>query len=742
MSNAESKTLSAVLNDKQIHLLFQANVDSLFKTHADVWNFIRSYFEKNMELPPAELVVTNFRDFDIDRNIGTTKHHIDELRAEHLRDSLTNVVRVAASQINSGESLEALNTLIAKTSDLKRLTSDVRDIDISDYEDAISFFNEQAKMKALGFSGIKTNLKGFDDFLPSGISPGHFGILLAFPSIGKPATIDTMIATPNGWKRNGDLVVGDYVIGSDGKPTKVIAINDQGVLDAYRVTLSDGGSVVVGPDHDWTVYSRDTWHKSKNTFIKTTTELLESGLFYNDNRIPRRNVPLYKWFLPIVSPVEYESAELPVDPYTIGILIGDGSMTRETVYFTTNDEFCAEEIQRRMPDCIIKKNLGGTAQRYSITPRFMEKMRLLNLDHDSHQKRVPMQYMVASKEQRLDLLRGLMDSDGSVQKNNRAFFFSSNKGLAEDVQQLVWSLGGVASIRFSDRSASNKSIEYRVAISMEDNPFLLPRKAEKYSPRPWFRAIKSIEKIGQEEMRCITVDAKDSLYVTEDYIVTHNSWLALYLAVQAWKQGKKSLIVSLEMTESEVRNRIYTIMGEGRFSHRKISNGSMDIDEFRQWAEKKFDNMPPFYVVSSDGLGDVSPSVIRGKIDQYKPDIVFVDYIQLMQPNSKTDNEVVRIKNISRELKILAISEQVPIIAIASATPEDATDMNSAPSLGQVAWSKQLAYDADFVLALGRQAGSTILECVFRKNRHGFLGEFLIDVEFDSGRFRYKDIDL
>ena len=196
------------------------------------------------------------------------------------------------------------------------------------------------------------------------------------------------------------------------------------------------------------------------------------------------------------------------------------------------------------------------------------------------------------------------------------------------------------------------------------------------------------------------------------------------------------------MTESEVRNRIYTIMGEGRFSHRKISNGSMDIDEFRQWAEKKFDNMPPFYVVSSDGLGDVSPSVIRGKIDQYKPDIVFVDYIQLMQPNSKTDNEVVRIKNISRELKILAISEQVPIIAIASATPEDATDMNSAPSLGQVAWSKQLAYDADFVLALGRQAGSTILECVFRKNRHGFLGEFLIDVEFDSGRFRYKDIDL
>ena len=128
MSSAESKTISAVLNDKQIHLLFQANVDSLFKTHSDVWNFIRTYFEKNMEMPPADLVVENFRDFDIDRNVGTTKHHLEELRSDHLKDSLTNIVRVAATQINSGQSVDALNTLISKTSDLKRLTSDVRDI--------------------------------------------------------------------------------------------------------------------------------------------------------------------------------------------------------------------------------------------------------------------------------------------------------------------------------------------------------------------------------------------------------------------------------------------------------------------------------------------------------------------------------------------------------------------------------------------------------------------------------------
>jgi replicative DNA helicase len=152
--------------------------------------------------------------------------------------------------------------------------------------------------------------------------------------------------------------------------------------------------------------------------------------------------------------------------------------------------------------------------------------------------------------------------------------------------------------------------------------------------------------------------------------------------------------------------------------------------------------MSPFYVVSTDGTGEITPAVIRAKIDQYGPDIVFVDYIQLMQPNTKTDNEVVRIKNISRELKVLAVSEGVPIVAIASATPDDVTDMSSPPSLGQVAWSKQLAYDADFVLSLGRSQGSNILTCVFRKNRHGFLGEFIIDIDFDSGKFVYKEVKI
>jgi replicative DNA helicase len=112
-----------------------------------------------------------------------------------------------------------------------------------------------------------------------------------------------------------------------------------------------------------------------------------------------------------------------------------------------------------------------------------------------------------------------------------------------------------------------------------------------------------------------------------------------------------------------------------------------------------------------------------------------------MSPNQKSDNETVRMKNLSRELKLMAISEEVPIIAISSATPDDVTKLETVPTLGQTAWSRQIAYDADWVLALGRGTNSDIIECVFRKNRNGFMGEFLVQADFDKGYYRYKDYE-
>ncbi len=121
MVDLEAKVLSAVLNDKQIHVLFQANPDSLFRTHKDVWDFVKNYYEQNSNVPTQSLLVEKFRDFQPVGEIGSTKHHLEELRTKYLEDNLRNVLMSSAKQLNDNQPVEALNTIISKTSELKRI---------------------------------------------------------------------------------------------------------------------------------------------------------------------------------------------------------------------------------------------------------------------------------------------------------------------------------------------------------------------------------------------------------------------------------------------------------------------------------------------------------------------------------------------------------------------------------------------------------------------------------------------
>jgi KaiC/GvpD/RAD55 family RecA-like ATPase len=168
-----------------MHVLLQADVEKLLRTHGDIWEFIRKYFEINQAVPPKDLVIEKFRDFAVDENIGSTKHHLEELQGEYLTDSLKDILRVAAGEVQSGEGNKALEELITKTSELKKNTATIRDIDVTDLASTIAYFENVKAQRALGITGIKTNLPGFDNYLPSGIMPGQLGVFLAYPGIGK-----------------------------------------------------------------------------------------------------------------------------------------------------------------------------------------------------------------------------------------------------------------------------------------------------------------------------------------------------------------------------------------------------------------------------------------------------------------------------------------------------------------------------------------------------------------------------
>lgn len=226
------------------------------------------------------------------------------------------------------------------------------------------------------------------------------------------------------------------------------------------------------------------------------------------------------------------------------------------------------------------------------------------------------------------------------------------------------------------------------------------------------------------------------------YPARGKSWLSALMAVNAWDRGKRVLYVSLEMMESDVRARIYAIAGKGQWKLRDLQRGDVDLAEFEDWATERFARRKEFPVISNNGGGPFTPTLLRAKIEQYRPDIVFIDYIQLMSPDAKAEGDTVRLKALSTELKQAAMASATPIIGVVSATPADATDMDGIPELGQVAWSKQLAYDSDFVLAVGRPDNSPIMGIAFRKNRSGPLMDFALECDFNKGIFNYNELDF
>ena len=211
------------------------------------------------------------------------------------------------------------------------------------------------------------------------------------------------------------------------------------------------------------------------------------------------------------------------------------------------------------------------------------------------------------------------------------------------------------------------------------------------------------------------------------------TWFTSYLACKAWEQGFKPMIVSLEMAPENMRDRIYTMLGSGLFRASDFSKGDINIDDFKTWGKKKTEGKNSFILVSNEGAAEVTPATIQGKIDQHKPDLVILDYHQLFNDNKRSNSEVERNRNISRDFKLLAVSNNIPVIDITAATADDISDQKEPPMMSQVAWSKAIEYDADLAIAIHKHQNTDLIEVVSRKNRHGHDFRFFLDWDINRG---------
>ena len=364
---------------------------------------------------------------------------------------------------------------------------------------------------------------------------------------GRAQPLHSKLLTPAGWRKMGSLQAGDFVIGSDGNPTEVTGVFPQGEKLVYRVTMTDGSSTLACAEHLWAVQTASDKRWNKPLRVLQTQELMSNLRCFHQ----------YRYELPLLSaPVEWESRQTPLDPYSLGLLLGDGCITDKTSpSFATSDVELVSSLELALGDMNLsfrRKSAvdyvitnpaaghGGIIVRNPLT----QALRGLNLAGTySATKFIPQIYLYNCAEIRLAVLQGLLDTDGGpvVQDGRtcRIQYTTTSERLRDDVVFLVRSLGGVAYWRRRKAEgrkpgfARGREIGYRhdafvldIRLPESFEPFRLKRKADVYRAhgggRP-VRFIRHIEPVCVQETQCISVAAADSLYVTDDFILTHNT---------------------------------------------------------------------------------------------------------------------------------------------------------------------------------------------------------------------------
>ncbi len=361
---------------------------------------------------------------------------------------------------------------------------------------------------------------------------------------GRAQPVSTPVLTPDGFRPIGELRVGDWVVGSDGLPTPVLGVYPQGRKDVYRVATQDGASTLACAEHLWFVTTR---HDSRNGRAGRVVE--------TQDMIGKLRHAHYRDFeLPVVQPVELPAVDVPVDPYALGLLLGDGCITGSTTpSFATGDPELAVALEAALPnievkhksgsDYVLRHIEGGRGGLLIANPVTVALRELGLMGTRSTTKFIPPEYLLNTSQVRVALLQGLLDSDGGPVRQSgrtcRVQYTTCSDKLRDDVVWLVRSLGGVVYVRTrpaegrrpgraNDHPVHHRSDAHVLDIRLPSGiaPFRLARKKAVYDVtgggRP-MRFIDSIEPAGEAECVCIAVGAEDSLYVTEDFLVTHNT---------------------------------------------------------------------------------------------------------------------------------------------------------------------------------------------------------------------------
>ena len=505
--------------------------------------------------------------------------------------------------------------------------------------------------------------------------------------VGKAQSNDSLIHTPDGWKRMGDIKKGDTVSTPDNKKATVIDIFPQGILPIYKITFEDGRSAEASGDHLWEIHHPHWTGKYKKGVSRAgiakprilTTLELKSQIERNKGRFAVR----------LIAPIEKPKQDLPVHPYVLGCLLGDGNISKNShgmcrLSFCCSSPSVVKRLNKFLPYGTIIEQVGprdidyaikmtddlqkhgrNKTCGYAVNPvrKKLAELKLSGLR--SWEKFIPEQYLESNVDDRLELLRGLLDTDGTVTKTGTLQFDTSSKQLAIGFQRLVWSLGGVAKIKTKINMSYVKNgvrvqcrDSYHITISRYPEPRELVTRPERknrlpvnYRYKTYLKnAVKSVEFSRNAEARCILLDSENHLYITDNYIVTHNTRVMENMIEQDIKKGY-SVVVIDPKGDIELFNKII----QAAAMTKRLDDISFITPIFPEYSAVI--NPLSSYYMPEEIVGHIVSGVETGKEPYffnvaYEISLVLVQSLELIahSQGKEPDFNLLKIKNyISRE---------------------------------------------------------------------------------------------
>ena len=503
---------------------------------------------------------------------------------------------------------------------------------------------------------IPIGIAGIDKLLKGGLAKGEIGVILAPTGVGKAQCISEPILTPTGWTVMGDIKIGDKVIGSDGKEQYVLGVYPQGVRPIYKVEFTDNTFVNCDEEHLWSVNTLNmrtakTRVKGKGVYRPNYGyKVVKTSDMMNDIKKRGR----YNYRLPVVDPIHFEGKEVEIDPYLLGLLIGDGSLSSASPIISTKDDEIFENISHLNVHTAFteytKLNLK-TIKVIRLKSKFKSILEVYGLaETKSNNKFIPKEYLYNSLDVRVSLLQGLMDTDGYVDKKGIVQYTTVSEQLSKDVRELVLSLGGTVRIntKIPTYSYNGEKKEgqkaYTVTMSFANNivPFKLLRKVDRYYKRTKYveqKYVKSITYSHEEEAVCIKVSNPDELYVTRDYVLTHNTTILTKIANTAFNLGYNVLQIFFEDNPKIVQRKHFTlwtgIEPDNLVLHKEeVMSKISDIQ--KTMSNKLILKKLPSDTITMSQLKNQVRKIIA---DGNKIDLILLDYIDCVVPEISSKDE-------------------------------------------------------------------------------------------------------